>query len=534
MRNVELLDCTLRDGGYINDWNFGYDTLTSVFERLVSSGVEVIEVGFLDKRRNFDKNRSIMPDTESVEKIYGKIDKGHAMVVGMIDYGTCPIDCLQPCCQSFLDGIRVIFKKHLMHEALEYCRQVKALGYKVFTQAVSITSYSDEELVELIGLVNEIQPHAVSMVDTYGLLHQDNLLHIFEIMDKHLLPKVCLGYHAHNNFQLGYANCIEVLNKRTSRTVFVDGTLYGMGKSAGNTPLELLGMYLNEHFEKTYDVSQMLEAIETDIMEIYNKIPWGYNLFYFIASSNKCHPNYVSYLLNKGTLSIKSVNEILRSIDEEKKLLYSQKHIEDLYLHYQTHECNDIRALEELGTALKGKKILLIGPGKSTTESSTLITRYISENKPVVIPINFIPKQFAPDYLFVSNAKRYTQIMAELMEPESNRIKVIATSNVTKAKGVFSYVLNYSTLIDPETDIPDNSLVMLLRMLRKVGVVDVALAGFDGYSASDMNYFNTNMEYSFAKEKAEYLNGYIAGFLLSVANELQVAFVTKSKYQDLI
>ncbi len=106
-----LLDCTLRDGGYLNDWEFGLDTITSIFERLVSSRVDFIEVGFLDERRIFDYNRSIMPNTISVENIYRKVDKGDAIIVGMIDYGTCSVGNIQSCIESYFDGIRVIFKK---------------------------------------------------------------------------------------------------------------------------------------------------------------------------------------------------------------------------------------------------------------------------------------------------------------------------------------------------------------------------------------------------------------------------------------
>ena len=73
--NIKLLDCTLRDGGYNNDWEFGQDTLISLFERSVSSGVEFIEVGFIDDRRTFDINRSIMPNTSCAEKIWGNLDK---------------------------------------------------------------------------------------------------------------------------------------------------------------------------------------------------------------------------------------------------------------------------------------------------------------------------------------------------------------------------------------------------------------------------------------------------------------------------
>ena len=97
MYNRQLLDCTLRDGGYINDWEFGHANIIEIFERLVSSGVEYIEIGFLDQRREFDINRTIMPDTQSANTIFAGVDKGNAVVLGMIDYGTCDIKNLQPC-----------------------------------------------------------------------------------------------------------------------------------------------------------------------------------------------------------------------------------------------------------------------------------------------------------------------------------------------------------------------------------------------------------------------------------------------------
>ena len=101
MRNIQLLDCTLRDGGYVNDWEFGHNNLVSIFERSADAGVDIIEVGFLDDRRPFDINRSIMPDTESVAQIWGKTSRRPPMVVGMIDFGTCRIENLQPCSESY-------------------------------------------------------------------------------------------------------------------------------------------------------------------------------------------------------------------------------------------------------------------------------------------------------------------------------------------------------------------------------------------------------------------------------------------------
>ena len=187
-------------------------------------------------------------------KLKFRADKKDAMVVGMIDYGTCSIDKVIPKEKSFLDGIRVIFKKHIMNEALDFCSQIKALGYKVFVQAVSVTSYNDEEFAMLLKRVNEVKPYAFSIVDTYGLLHKNQLIHYFKMADCGLVEEISLGYHSHNNFQLGYANCIELVEKKIKRQLLLDGSLYGMGKGAGNTPIELLAMYMHENYGKTLPV----------------------------------------------------------------------------------------------------------------------------------------------------------------------------------------------------------------------------------------------------------------------------------------
>ena len=305
MGEVKLLDCTLRDGGYVNDWNFGHNNLVSIFERLVDAGIDIIEIGFLDERRPFDINRSIMPDTDSVFNIYGDLDKKNSIIVGMIDYGTCSLANIRPCNESYLDGIRVIFKKHLMIPAMEFCNELKKKGYLVFAQLVSVTSYSDQEMLKLIDLANEIEPYAVSMVDTYGLMHQDNLLHYFELLNHNLKPSIGIGYHAHNNFQMGYANCIALLSQKFDRTVVVDGTIYGMGKSAGNAPIELIAMHMNHALNKKYHISQILEAIDSNITQFYQAATWGYNMFYYLAASNDCHPNYVTYYMNKRKISLK-------------------------------------------------------------------------------------------------------------------------------------------------------------------------------------------------------------------------------------
>lgn len=533
MSNLNLLDCTLRDGGYVNDWEFGHNTLINVFERVTSAGVDFIEVGFLDQRYNFDINRSIMPSTECMSKIYGNLSKKNTQVVGMIDYGTCDLKNIQPCKDCFLDGIRVIFKKHLRIEALAYCKQLKVLGYKVFTQAVSITSYDDEELLDLIRLVNEVKPFAVSIVDTYGLLHKSSLFHYYEMMNEHLIEGIGIGYHSHNNFQLGYANCIELMNRHgeNPRMLLCDGSVFGMGKGAGNAPTELLAMYMNEIFKKQYDISQLLEAIDVNVLEIFRQSSWGYSMKFFIAASNDCHPDYVSYLLNKKTLSVKSINEILKNLSEDKKLFYDKGYIEQLYLDYQKYECDDTVPYQELIPQLKDKTILVLGPGNSIRREKELITDYISKNAPLVISINFLLEEWVIDYLFLTNSKRYVQ-QATSISTLGKNIKIIATSNVTKSNGKFDYNMDYESLIDRDAVFMDNSFIMLLKMLIKAGVSHVSLAGFDGYSSDrETNYYSSKMEYDFAKQKGDEINAYVNKTLALFRSQINIEFVTKTLYR---
>ena len=531
MQQRYLLDCTLRDGGYINDWKFGHDNLVNIFERLVSAGVDVIEIGFLDDRRAFDINRSIMPATNCVEKIFGKLHCKNSMIVGMIDYGTCDINNLQPCSESYLDGIRVIFKKDKMYPAMEYCRQIKDLGYKVFSQLVSIGSYSDEELLRVIRLANEVKPFALSMVDTYGLLNPQNLKHIMKIIDVNLDSDIILGFHAHNNFQLGYTNTISILEYKTNRDVVVDGTLYGMGKSAGNAPLELIALHMNEHYGKHYKITEMQEAITESVMDFQRKSPWGYQLFYYIAASNKVHPDYVSYLMNKRTLSVTSVNDILQRLPDDQKLEKNMKLIEELYINYQKNECDDRKDIEKLSCELKGKTLLVIGPGSSIGTYASDIQKFIAKEHPVIISINYIPLQFHPDYMFTTNSRRYVQSVSKLYDKNYTDIKLIVSSNLSKAKKEFDFVINYSNIIDETAEFPDNSMCMLIRTLIRCGCKDVVLAGLDGYTADSVNYYDVDKEYSFLKGKAASLNDYAKDFFESIADKIQVSFLTPSKYQ---
>lgn len=530
MGTRSLLDCTLRDGGYVNDWDFGHDNLISIFERLVDSKVDIIEVGFIDERRPFDYNRSIFPNTESIGRTFECVKKRPPMILGMIDYGTCSLENIQPCEESFLDGIRVIFKKQKMHDAMEFCKQLKALGYKVFSQLVSITAYDDSDLLELIELVNKVEPYAVSMVDTYGLLEPSKMLHYYDVLDKNVNSSVKIGFHAHNNFQLAYANTMAFLEKETERDILADATLFGMGKSAGNAPLELVGMYMNNNYNTNYGTQSMMEAIEESIKPFFAKSPWGYKLFFYLCASNDCHPSYVQYLQNKENLSVSKVNEILSRIEpKDKKLLYDEKLIEQLYQDYISSENTDIDTYDKLKREFEGKKVLLIGPGKNIKLQLEKVEKYIEDFKAVTISINYLPNGIESNYVFISKANRYKEMATALLK---SKIKTIATSNIESREGKFDYQIYRAPLLEQKEEIKDNSFLMLLKVLKQIGVNSIACAGLDGYSDKEDNYAMPGMEYDFVKQAATHLNHHIRRVITEEYSDMNIDFITYSHYTE--
>ncbi|HCM92562.1 MAG TPA: hypothetical protein DIS78_08370 [Lachnospiraceae bacterium] len=197
---------------------------------------------------------------------------------------------------------------------------------------------------------------------------------------------------------------------------------------------------------------------------------------------------------------------------------------------YQKHECDDSSDINRLAEALKDKKILMIGPGASIKEYRDRINKYIEDNAPLVISINYIPGDFHPDYMFITNTTRFLQSATRLHEKQNQNIKLIASSNLTQNERDFDYVINYSSVIDESAEFPDNSMCMLIRVLLKCGCGEAALAGFDGYTPYNVNYLDTDKAYSFLTGKAESLNAYAVRFFEDIKDSIKIRFITPSEY----
>ncbi len=524
MGKIVLLDCTLRDGGYVNDWKFGEEAIKGVSKKIAQAGIEVFEIGFI-KETEYSRDRAVFPDVDSISKMISpKIP--HMLYVGMIDMGdVVPISKICPYDGTSIDGIRIIFKKSKIYEAFEYCKLIQELGYKLFVQFVGTDSYSDKEFIETIELFNKLDPYAVSIVDSFGLIKRKQFLRLVYLADNNLKPSIILGYHAHNNLQQAFGNAEALVEMNLKRDLCIDACVFGMGRGAGNLNLELFAEYLNENFGTCYRIEPMLEIMDEYLQDIYKERFWGYSLPFYLSATTGCHPNYAIYLAEKESLTVKSFNELLRNIPEEKKIVFSKRDAEDFYFQYQQNYIDDKEDLVELSQKMHGRMILILAPGRSLSQYENQIMEFIKTNNPIIICTNFISDNFGCDYVFSSNMRRYSKLSSK------NDVKRIITSNI-KETNEYDYKVSYSSFSSVYSDIVDNSGIMLLKLLLEIGIRDVNIAGMDGYINEIIgNYYDKVLDYNFDNE-SEKRNYLISKELKEIGKKININFITPTLYQN--
>ena len=233
MNRVHILDCTLRDGGYCNLWDFGFENTKDIISGLIKSNVEIIECGFLTDKVKYNKNVTKFTDLKELSSVIPDKRDGK-LFVAMVNYGEYDINLLPNYDGSSIDGIRVAFHKKDMSEALDLCEKIKSKGYKVFIQAMVSLSYTDEEFLRLINYANKIGPYAFYIVDSFGMMKKKSLTRLFYMVEHNLNENIWIGFHSHNNMQLAFSNAQELVNIQTNRNLIIDSSVYGMGRGAGN------------------------------------------------------------------------------------------------------------------------------------------------------------------------------------------------------------------------------------------------------------------------------------------------------------
>lgn len=519
MGNIYLLDCTLRDGGYVNEWRFGEDTIKGFGKKIAMTGIKFYEVGFL-KGDSYDPDVAKFPTVESFKNVI--LPKSPDLVyVGMLDMSApVALESIPPYDGSSIDMIRVIFKKNKADEAYVYCKKILELGYKLSVNFVGTDSYTDSEFIDGILRFNELMPDAMAIVDTFGLIKKKQFLRLVYLADNNMAPGIALCYHGHNNLQQAFGNAESLVELNLKRDVCIDACVFGMGRGAGNLNLELIAEYLNENYDTEYRIEPMLQIMDEYLKEFYTSKFWGYSLPLYLSASCHCHPNYAIYLEEKNSLTVKSFNELLNNIPDSDKASFSKEKAEKYYREYQENYIDDKKTVDALSEAFGDKDILILAPGKSLNDNKDKIAD-LSKNA-ITVAVNFCGGSFTPDFVFSSNMRRFAKMMGK------TDAKTIITSNMKEATGDF--VVNFSSYSSTKPEIIDNSALMLMKLLMATGVKKVFVAGMDGYSAvNTTDYFDANLDYDFSSE-AELRNELISAEIREIGKHMKVEFVTPTNY----
>ena len=519
MEKISILDCTLRDGGYVNNWNFRYKNIVKILENLTLAKIDYIECGFF-KPIEYNPENSLFSSISDLAKIVG--NNKNTIYTLMINFGEYDISMIPECTNDNI-AIRVAFKKDKMYEAIEYCKQLKDKKYKVFVNPMHTKIYSYSELLELVDMVNKFSPYALTIVDTTGAMKENDILSLFYLIDNNLDKNISLAFHSHNNLQLSFSNaqCLMKVNK--NRNLIIDSTVFGIGRGAGNLCTELLTQYINDNYNGSYNILPILKIIDEQINPIYAKTPWGYSVPYYLAATNNCHPNYAKYLNDKQTVPVEMVNELLKKIPDGKKASYDANLIKQLYLDNFSNVIDDSETIEHLKEKLSGKNLLLLAPGKTLSTEQAKIKEFISANNPYIISLNFAPEAFDYDMAFITNIKRYAEIGCTSKE-------IIATSNIENLTSD-TRVLNYSSYIN-QSDMFDNVTLIMLEVLSRIGVKKVYFAGLDGFSpVMTQNYASDDLINNSKIDDAEKKNSVMSEELSKYAKEIDLEFITETMYK---
>ncbi len=285
--DIKVFDCTIRDGGLVNNYHFTDEFVKAHYETCVAAGVDYMEIGknvsptimSVDEYGpwNFCKE-------EDIRRIVGNNDTDMKIAV-MADIGRSLKEELRPKSESVVDMIRIATYIHQIPAAIELIQDAHEKGYETTVNIMAISKSFDDELDEVLAQLAKTNVDVIYIADSFGSFYPEQ---IKKLTEKYL--KVAqetgkkVGIHAHNNLQLAYANTLEAMIYGTS---FLDVTISGLGRGAGNCPLELLIGFLKN---PKYQLMPVLKFIEEFIVPLEKELDWGYSIPYMLTGQLNEHP----------------------------------------------------------------------------------------------------------------------------------------------------------------------------------------------------------------------------------------------------
>lgn len=284
-KEIKVVDCTIRDGGLMNNWQFSDDFVKAVYQACVEAGIDYMEIGYKSSEKSYSRAENgpwKFCDEKDVRRIVGNNKTGTKLSV-MVDIGRVELENIPPKKDSVIDMVRVATYVHQMDKAIHMAEHCIDKGYETTINLMAVSKVNERDLDEALLDVAKSRVPIFYLVDSFGSLYCEQI----ELLAKKYADKLkgkTIGIHAHNNMQLAFSNTVTAIIHGCN---MLDATLLGLGRGAGNCPIEILIAFLKN---PKYRLLPLFQAIQDYILPLQKEIDWGYHIPYLVTGAMNEHP----------------------------------------------------------------------------------------------------------------------------------------------------------------------------------------------------------------------------------------------------
>lgn len=510
---IKILDCTFRDGGYYTDWDFDEGIVDTYINAMENLPIDYIEVGYRSKPSSVYMGEYAYCPTYRLSLIKKKTRKKIAIMLNERDTLTVDlVNLLEPII-GIVDMVRIAIDPQNIERAIVLAESIKNLGFEVGFNLMYMSKWIEINIFsDILHKVNEVAD-LFCMVDSFGSVTPDVVKQTINEVRKYIT--IPIGFHAHNNLELSLSNAITSIEEGVD---FIDSTILGMGRGAGNLKTELLLTYLNKYMNLKVDFNMLGEVVQSFNL-LHEKCKWGTNLPYMISGVNSFPQKEVMEWVNNRSYSF---NNIVRALDNKKENIHSQKE----YPHLEN---------------VRYESALIIGGGESAIKHFEGIRAFLKLHPKCVIihatTRNALLYQELTDHdqyfcLVGSEAQRMKKIFQNI---ESIRGKCILSPFSRKmGTDIPHFMENKIYQLDDITftDIYNDSCTALaLELAIDTDVSKIFVTGYDGYPNG-----LSNKEIELSKENETLFNNLSKKYnipLISITQTLYNGLTINSLYESL-
>lgn len=493
---IKLIDCTLRDGGYYNNWDFSTELIEEYLIAMSAAEIDYVELGF----RSFDKSNGFMGACAYTSDNFIRslrIPPGLKIGVMMnaaelFKQGVSPVEAVQklfvPKAESPVEIVRFACHVHEFAETLPVCRWLKEVGYAVGINLMQIADRSDEEIEGIAKIASGYELDALYFADSMGSMDPEQTAKIVSLLRKYWKGE--LGIHTHDNMGKALANTVRAVKEGIT---WIDSTVTGMGRGPGNAQTEYVVVELEKERGKPINVTPLLELVRRHFKPMKDHYGWGINTYYYLAGKYGIHPTYIQEMLGDSRYS---EVDILAAI-EHLKLVGGKKFSLSTLESSRQFYSGEPRGTWSPKDAISGRNVLILGTGPSVQTHRLAIQDFIRKHEPFVIALN-TQNDIDQQLIDIRAACHPVRLLADcnehlnLPQPLVTPLSMLPTPIKEKlsSKNVLDFGLNVVPncfeFNERHATLPTALVVAYaLAIASSGGANNVLLAGFDGYGADD-------------------------------------------------